>query len=250
MGTTPWRSSQELAEHLSGLRDPILLHIAGHFVGQHRPADLDPLVSGNIGYPVAVFDAAVRAGITRLVNVGTAWEVTDTGAPVPQNLYAALKAANAGLLNWFAQAHGLRAMQVKLLDTFGGDDTRAKLMPMLKARWQDGATAGLRYAEQTINLAHITDVVEGLLHACLASADVPEGTPHSAFLTGAETLSLEALVYRIGAVTGRPLVATFDAARPASGALRGVWDDAPSLSGWRPRVGLDDGLHDYFKGEA
>ncbi|MGK7659755.1 MULTISPECIES: NAD-dependent epimerase/dehydratase family protein [unclassified Marinovum] len=248
----PWDDPEALARQIEMLDNPVLLNIAGHFVKQHGPDDITPLVSGNLEFPLLVFEAMALSGATRLVNIGTSWEYDDTGAEQPANLYAALKACNARLLEHFARVSMLRAINLKLNDTYGGVDRRAKLLPLLKAAWSEGRVLKLGTPSQPINLLHITDVIEGILAAALQTgrtplvAKVPE-----AFLLAEETVTLGTLVEKLRAGPAKDLDVVFAQPEAAADILRGVWAGAPRLDEWSPRVSLATGLEDYFRvGEA
>lgn len=241
-----WDGPADLAQQLAELKNPVILNIAGHFVSRHAAADIPALVSGNLEFPLMVFEALALSGHSRIVNIGTSWEYSDTGAPEPANLYAQLKAANAAALEYYARQHPLQAINLKLNDTYGGNDTRPKLMPMLKDRARDGLPAQLRASRQLLNLLHIVDAQEGLLAAALLTAELPGHTAHGAFLLGDETVRLEALAGLLRAGAAPNLSVSFETHEPVGG-LRAVWTNAPRLRGWVPRISLDAGLRDYFK---
>ena len=241
-----WNNPTELAAALDRYTRLAVLNIAGHFVSHHSPSDIAPLVSGNLEFPLNIFEALALSRHDRIVNVGTSWEFSDTGAPTPANLYASLKASNVAALVWYANAFGLRAVNLKLNDTFGGADGRAKLMPLLKKSAETGAKTALRYSDQEINLLHITDVKEGLLAAAELTGELTPGTVPTAFLLGPETLTLGALIDRLRKGAAPGLDITFEQANPVGGTLRSVWEAAPRLANWCPRISLDDGLSEYF----
>ena len=242
----PWDTPEDLARQLAGLANPVLLNIAGYFVSRHGPSDITPLIAGNLEFPVRIFEAVALAGVSRIVNIGTSWEYSDRGAPEPANLYAQLKAANATTLEWYTRNFSLRALNLKLNDTYGGNDGRAKLMPLLHARAKDGQPANLNAYAQRLNLLHIVDVQEGLLAAALHTAQIETGTAQTAFLMGAETVTIGALTEQIKAGPGPRLAVNFRDPRSENPSLRDVWTDAPQLPGWQPRILLRAGLADYF----
>lgn len=241
-----WDSPAELALQLADLRDPVILNIAGHFVSRHGPSDIPVLVSGNLEFPLMIFEALSLSGHKRIVNIGTSWEFSDTGAPEPANLYAQLKASNALALDYFARQTPLRAINLKLNDTYGGNDTRDKLMPLLKQRWRDGQPAALRASRQKINLLHLTDVLEGLLAAAVETASLADHACRTAFLLGNETVTLETLAVRLTSSIATTLTISFETTSPVPG-LRQVWEGAPRLDSWSPRISLEAGLRNYFR---
>lgn len=245
-----WKNPKELAEQIARLNNPVILNIAGHFISCHCTEDIPQLVSGNFEFPLQIFEALTLSGHGRIVNVGTSWEFTDTGAPEPVNLYAQLKAANAQCLEWYARQAPIRAINLKLNDTYGGNDTRAKLLPLLRSRWIDRKEVKLRSWAQPINLLHITDVQEGLLAAALKTAELEPHRVVTAFALGHETLKLGALVDRLKNAIAPDLSVRFEDIKEENPALRGVWENAPCLPDWAPRVSIEDGMRDYFEETA
>jgi len=245
----PWMGPEDLAAQIARLDNPVILNIAGHFISRHVAGDIAALVSGNLEFPLLIFEALKLSGHSRIVNVGTSWEYSDTGAEVPANLYAQLKAANARSLEWYAREASLRAVNIKLNDTYGGNDTRSKLLPLLKNCWLDRQVARLRYAVQQVNLLHITDVQEGLLAAALRTADLNDQAVETAFLLSDNTVQLRGLTAFLTEKVAPGLSVRFEDMAEENATLRGVWDAAPRLANWHPRISLEDGFRDYFREE-
>jgi nucleoside-diphosphate-sugar epimerase len=182
-----------------------------------------------------------------LVNAGTSWEYTDSGGPEPLNLYAAVKKSNAIVLDWYARQHPIRAINLKLNDTYGGDDRRTKLMPLLKYHAFTGEPVQLGYSAQPLNLTYITDVLRAILWAGQLTADQQPGTVEEAFLFGAETPTIGEIVALIQQITDNALNVRFRGTTPTDQLLRGIWHDAPRLRDWRPKTDLRTGLENYLK---
>lgn len=241
-----WETPEDLSRQLADLAAPVVLNIAGHFVSQHNPSDIPVLVAGNLEFPIKVFEAVALSGMTRIVNVGTSWEYSDQGAPEPANLYAQLKAANAATLEWYARQFPLQAVNLKLNDTFGGCDTRAKLMPLLYDCAMKRQAAALNAWAQRLNLLHIVDVQEGLIAAALHTANIEPCTVQTAFLMGEQTVTVGALTQLVRDGPVPDLSVSFKDKRRVNHSLRDVWTSAPRLPNWQPRISLEVGLADYF----
>ena len=241
-----WETPEDLARQLSRLANPVILNVAGHFVSRHEAHDIPDLVSGNLEYPVTIFEALRISGHARIVNIGTSWEYSDTGKFGPVNLYAHLKASNAGILDWYAKEYSLNAINLKLNDTYGGVDGRAKLMPLLKKHWLSGETMHLRARSQMLNLLHITDVLEGLLEAAAMTENAGSLTGVAHFLLARETVSLEELIALINENASSEIKVTYHDMSDNNPGLRTIWEAAPALPNWSPRVALAEGIRSYF----
>lgn len=253
----PWESPAELAAQIETLPDPVVINIAGLIASNHEPEDIPMLVSANVEYPVQIFEAAALAadqrieeGGVRLVNIGTTREVSGLGNPAPVNLYGHLKAANAEILAWYAERHPLKAVNLKVTDSYGAHDERKALVPYLRRCWRDGKVAALRCRAQRINLAHMTDVTEGILAASLASSDVTIGNSETWALMGPNTMTIGAMVDALQDGIAPRLQARFADTREFVPGLSDVWTDAPGIPGWQPRVPLLAGLRDVFSSPA
>lgn len=241
-----WDSPEDLAKQLTDLPNPIMLNIAGHFMSKHSPSDIPALVAGNLEFPIKIFEAVAISGATRIVNVGTSWEYSDQGVPEPANLYAQLKASNAATLEWYVRQFMLKAINLKLNDTYGGQDTRSKLMPLLHSRANERQPATLHAWAQRINLLHIIDVQEGLMAAALHTASLAQGKVHKAFLLGEETITIGSLTELLRKGPAPYLSVSFKETQRENPSLRGVWMNAPRLPNWKPRISLENGLAEYF----
>ena len=244
-----WNDARELAGQLKKLDNPVLLNIAGHFISSHSPENIGALVSGNLQFPLEIFEALSLSGHSRIVNIGTSWEYSDYGKKEPTNLYANLKASNAEHLKWYAQNFPLRAINLKLNDTFGGNDTRKKLMPYLKQSWQDGEAVKLRSSSQLINLLYITDVIRGILHAAEQTLSLDNHEELTAFLLSDYTVSIREIIDIINQKITPDLIVQFEVNPQFKSVQRGVWEDAPRLMGWAPQLTLQHGLNKYFMDE-
>lgn len=241
-----WVNADELAEQLNELDNPAVINLAGHFVGQHMPQHLEPLIDGNVSFPLTIFEAMQLAGARRIVNIGSTWEFGGNGETQPRNLYGQLKRANADALAWFAACYDFQAVNLKLNDTFGGDDPRPKLLPLLKQNWLKGEVAQMRYWAQKLNLLHIVDVQEGLLAAAARTSELSPATVESALLLGRETVRAGELADLLSRQVAKGLRIEFADLSTENDSLFDVWDDGPKLANWEPRLGLQQGLTDYF----
>ena len=244
-----WNDARELAGQLKKLDNPVLLNLAGHFISSHSPENIGALVSGNLQFPLEIFEALSFSGHSRIVNIGTSWEYSDYGKKEPTNLYANLKASNAEHLKWYAKKFPLRAINLKLNDTFGGRDTRNKLLPYLKQSWRDGETAELRSSSQLINLLHIIDVIRGILHAAEQTLSLESHEELTAFLLGDYTVNLGELIEIINQKITPNLIVRFEEDPQFKSVQRGFWEGAPRLTNWAPQLTLQQGLNNYFMDE-
>jgi nucleoside-diphosphate-sugar epimerase len=211
-------------------------HLATAFRGVHVPADIEPMVTANVGFGTALAEAVSRAGSCTFVNTGTVWQHYDASPYSPVSLYAATKQAFTDVLVFYGEVEGLAVHTLELMDTYGPDDPRTKLIPFLLRAGAEGTTVEMTDGSQLIDLVHVDDAVGALL----ATAAAPAGATYGARGDGA--ITLRELVDRFQAATGLTLDVRWGArpARPRE--MLRPWMTAEAPPGWSPAVRLDDGL--------
>lgn len=228
-------SGASLRKVLETSRPDVVFHLASLYLAAHQPEDIDGLVASNILFPAQLAEAMIGAGVTRMINTGTAWQHFEGREYDPVNLYAATKQAGSDLLRFFQNARGLSVVTLKLFDTFGDGDKRRKLAQLLLDAAASGEKLLLSPGRQVLDLTHVDDVAEAFLLAAarLLDAKVPVAEE---FLLPGERMDIVGLVELLRQVTTRSINAEFGARpyrdrevmRPPEPGLR------PVLPGWVP----------------
>jgi nucleoside-diphosphate-sugar epimerase len=227
--------------------DPeVCVHLATHFVAEHRPEDVEPMIEANVGLGTRLADALVEAGGVPLVNTGTAWQHVNGADYDPVSLYAATKQALTDVLRFHAARRGLPVVTLTLADTYGPDDDRAKLVPALLAAARDGRSLDMSDGGQMLDLVHIDDVVAAFLVVIdLLRTDrgavAADGTTRWA-VSSERPVTLLDLIPRFSAATGLALDARWGVRPRRIIEMREPWPSVAPPPGWSPTVGLDEGL--------
>ena len=227
--------------------DPeVCLHLATHFAAEHRPNDVVPMLDANVVLGTRLAEALVDAGGVPLVNTGTAWQHVGGADYDPVSLYAATKQAFTDILRYHAARRGLPVATLTLVDTYGPDDDRAKLVPALLDVGRSGRPLELSDGGQMIDLVHIDDVVGAfvlvidLLRSDRASV-AADGTTRWAVSSG-RPVTLRDLVSRFSTATCLPIDARWGVRPRRAVEMREPWPSVAPPPGWRPTVDLDHGL--------
>jgi nucleoside-diphosphate-sugar epimerase len=142
-----------------------VFHLASLFLAEHRPDDLEPLIGSNILFGTQLLESMVGGQAPFLVNTGTSWQHYEQADYRAVCLYAATKQAFEDILRFYTDAYPLRAVTLKLFDTYGPRDPRNKLFGLLRKAAQSGETLAMSGGEQKLDLVYIDDVVRAFLHA-------------------------------------------------------------------------------------
>ena len=137
-------------------------HLATAFRGVHVPADIEPMVTANVGFGTALAEAVRQAGDCIFVNTGTVWQHYDARPYSPVSLYAAMKQAFTDVLRFYQEVAGLPVVTLELTDTYGPGDPRQLPPDPVKAA-REGTTMQMTDGTQLIDLLHVDDAVSALL---------------------------------------------------------------------------------------
>lgn len=237
-----------------------VLHLAALGV-QRRDRDWARLVEVNVARPLAVAEAAARAGVGVLVAVGTVLEYRGHGrlpgapAPLPAlcledspcdpaDPYGATKAAGGLVLRARAAALGLPCWWLRLASLYGPGDDAEKLLPGAAAAAREGRPFEMSGGAQVREWLHVADAAEALLAA--AAAPPAAGVEVVNVGTG-EGVALLEVVRRAFALAGADPALVRAGARPYGPGevhrlvmsverARARWPGLPAP------VGLEDGL--------
>jgi len=212
---------------------------------------LEVLVDGTFN----VIEAAVDAGVTKVVLSSSAsvygladeFPTPETQHPYHNDtFYGAAKTFNEGMLRSFKAMHDLDYVALRYFNVYGPRmDAHGKYTEVL-IRWMERIEAGqpplvLGDGQQTMDFVHVADIARANILA--ARADATDTVYNIASATETSLLELaEALADVMGAGTE----VEFGPARSVNGVTRRLADISAAARdlGWKPTIGLRDGLAD------
>ena len=244
-------TTEGLAALVASFCPDAVVHAASRFVAEHQPRDLDGLIESNLHFGCQLLDAMSRGSVDALVDFGTSWQHFDVqgvggDAYHPVSLYAATKQAFQDLVRFYAEARGLRAVTLKLSDTYGPDDPRPKVVALFKRISADGQALAMSGGEQSFNLVHVDDVVEAVRIALARARAAPAGVCEAFSVRGSEMMTLRSFADLFQDVTGRTLDIDWGARPYRDREVMHAWQ-GERLPGWAARISLREGLAEVVK---
>ncbi|WP_433371630.1 NAD-dependent epimerase/dehydratase family protein [Streptosporangium sp. CA-115845] len=227
---------------IASVRPEVVFHLASEVAGARDPRLVLPMLHSNLTGVVNLLTAVAGAPETRVVLAGSLEELRpEEGGRAPSSPYAASKWAADGYARMFHHLWDVQVSNLRIGMVYGPgrQDTR-KLVPYLALSLLRGQEPELGSGTRELDWVYVDDVVD----AFLAAGETPDaagrafdiGTGKGTSIRDTVDLLSEIVggraVPRYGALTDRPL----DSARIA--------DPAPAAAtlGWRPTVGLEEGL--------
>ena len=152
----------------------VVFHLASLASLNQSEEDIGTLLDANIIFGAKLLEAMRKEGVTNFINTGTVWQHYEGKQYSPVNLYAATKQAFEVILQYYVEAHKLKAITLTLSDTYGPKDPRDKLINLLLDGAKNRSVLEMTPGHQLISLTHITDVISAYLSASelLISSDI------------------------------------------------------------------------------
>lgn len=240
-------TTQGLIDIVREASPQIVFHLASLFISEHQPADVEPLIRSNLLFGTQLLEAMAVNGTVRLVNAGTSWQHYQGGDYNPVNLYAATKQAFEDILRFYVEARQIRAITLKLFDTYGPDDPRPKLVSLLARFAASGEALDMSPGEQLLDLVYIDDVVEAFVMAGHRTAAGSSPLFESYGVSSGETVTLREFAGIFSELTGKRLDLRWGKRSYRAREVMTPWS-GPPLPGWRAAHSLRSGLRLTLRG--
>lgn len=235
-------STEQLIAIMQCASPQIVFHLASLFLAQHTPQDIAPLIHSNLLFSTQLVEAMSVSGVRYLVNTGTSWQHCENEDDNPVCLYAATKQAFEAILSYYVAVDQLAVISLKLFDTYGPDDPRAKLFTLLRKTARTQESLPMSPGEQWLDLVYIDDVVDAYL---LATQRLLQHQVHGHEIyavSSGKPIKLRDLVEIYGQIIAQPLAVEWGARpyRPREVML--PWNKGTVVPGWAPKITLAEGI--------
>jgi len=232
-----------LVQEVANVQPDVVYHLATNFIAHHETTDIPGLIVANVTFGTAVLEASWKSG-ARVVLTGTAWQHFEGAIYHPVSLYAATKQALLDIAVFYAH-EGLDVRELTLFDTYGPNDPRRKLVPLLLEAAATGASLDMSSGDQFIDLLYVTDVVEALLQTTRQpAAETPSVRQFVARSEGPVTI--RQLVEVVEKVVGLRMSVEWGKRADRLREMRINWEFGQSLPGWSPTVDLSSGIRNCW----
>jgi NAD dependent epimerase/dehydratase len=229
----------------------VILHLGAQIAIPYSYVNPRDFFETNVLGTFNVAQAALRAGIKRLVHTSTS-EVYGTARQVPitedhpiepQSPYAASKVGADKLIDSYHRAFELPATVLRPFNTYGAHQSARAVIPTIVSQALEVDTLRLGSLDPRRDLTYVSDTVDGFVKA----ATSPETIGRTVQLGTEHDVSVRDIVDTVGQLLGKELNVETDPARvrpEASEVMRLISSPAlaKELMGWTPQVSLREGL--------
>lgn len=248
------RDSRATLELIEGA--DVVYHLAALIAIPYSYRAPQSYLETNAGGTMNVLEAVRTHGTSRMIHTSTS-EVYGTAVRVPideehplqaQSPYSATKIAADKLVESYRASFGVPVVTVRPFNTFGPRQSARAVIPTIITQLASGRSeVALGALEPTRDLLYVTDTARAFISAATAPAESVVGKTLNAG-TGRE-ISIGDLATLIAELMELPLNLAHadERMRPPESEVYRLVADATrlrSLTGWKPRLSLEEGLRE------
>jgi len=235
-----------LIEFFNSVDADVVFHLASLFIAEHSVDEIDDLLNSNVKFGLHVLEAMKESNTKLMINTGTSWQHYNSDDYNPVNLYAATKEVYENLMKYYVEAEKIRAITLKLFDTYGETDRRPKLINLLNKFADEHKELEMTQGEQVIDLVHIEDVTNAFIKAYEYLIENNE-IKHEIFGVGTgDEISLRDLVRIFEQSTGKELNINWGGRNYRKREVMELWTHYKTLPNWESRISIREGLMKYL----
>jgi nucleoside-diphosphate-sugar epimerase len=154
----------EIKNKLTNCKIDYVIHCATHYIKKHDHNDIENIIKSNVLFSTILLDAVVNIKIKKFINLGTVWQHFNDTKNLAFNLYAASKQSFECIFNYYKNQYTkIKFYNILLTDTFGTNDKRKKLIPILLKNFNKKNPDKINIPKNlSINLVNINKVTKCL----------------------------------------------------------------------------------------
>jgi nucleoside-diphosphate-sugar epimerase len=228
----------------------LVVHLATRFQNAHTALDAERMLDANVRFPVRILEACRKLPRLRFINFGTFYSHIDGGDDSPLSYYAATKRSFESFLNFYFDRPDWAASTLKVYDSYGPGDTRAKLIPKWIEILRTGEEMKLSPGGQKLSFVHVDDIVDAAAVAAEALFSEKASGHRTYQLPACEDPAkfptLREIAETFEKAAGKKLPTRFGAFPYREKEIMQPRMSFPVLPGWKPKRDLLEGFREVL----
>ncbi len=152
-----------LFKKLKNIKVDTVIHCATHYKKNHKLNDIEKFTQANILLGNIILENLRNIKAKNFINFTTTWESSNGLLNNPKNLYAAYKNSFNCLIKFYKKKFPfIRFIDLVIVDTFGFDDDRDKIINTLKNNYKKNKITKIVSKRLYLNLINVDDVVSAI----------------------------------------------------------------------------------------
>jgi nucleoside-diphosphate-sugar epimerase len=156
-----------LKKQLINYKIDYVVHAATYYVKEHKSSDISKIIESNILFPTIIIDLLCNKTIKKFINIGTVWQHYNNKMDHAYNLYASSKQAFNKIFDYYRnQFSKIKFYNLLISDTFGKNDKRKKLIPIIIKNYNKKKTVNIpkNLSLNLVNVKYIIKIIENIIN--------------------------------------------------------------------------------------
>ncbi len=237
-------NTNTITNFIKGNKIDGIVHLASVFLSSHTPEDIEKLIDSNIKFGTKLLDCAVNAHVKWFINTGTFWQNYQNKNYSPVNLYAATKQAFEDIARYYIETNQIKFCTIRLCDTYGPNDTRAKIFNLWDKIAETGESLSMSPGEQLIDTSYIDDIINAYIllihHLSAESSFITNGSIFA--IKAQKRYSLRELASLFEKTTNKKLNINWGARPYRQREVMKPWDNGIIVPQWESKTSIEEGI--------
>ena len=149
-----------LSKQLAKIEVDTIINCATHYKKEHETKDIFKFIESNILLGNIILENIKKLKAKKFINFSTTWENIEKKKLYPKNLYAAYKKGFNDIVDYYKyKLPKIEFFNLILMDTFGKNDNRNKLINTLKNNYYKNKKTIIVSKNLYLNLLNIEDII-------------------------------------------------------------------------------------------
>ena len=158
-----FKNYDELNFKIKKITVDVIIHCATYYVKKHKDKDIGKIIDSNILFPNIILKNLKKMKVKKFINFTTVWENYNAQKDRSFNLYSKSKQIFRKNIDFYKKNNKkIKFYNFFVSDTYGENDSRKKLINLLKNNYSKNKITKILSKKLYINLLNVKDILEAV----------------------------------------------------------------------------------------
>jgi nucleoside-diphosphate-sugar epimerase len=158
-----FKNYDELNFKIKKITVDVIIHCATYYVKKHKDKDISKIIDSNILFPNIILKNLKKMKVKKFINFTTVWENYNAQKDRSFNLYSKSKQIFRKNIDFYKNNNKkIKFYNFFVSDTYGENDSRKKLINVLKNNYSKNKITKILSKKLYINLLNVKDILQAV----------------------------------------------------------------------------------------
>ena len=158
-----FKNYDELNFKIKKINVDVIIHCATYYVKKHKDKDISKIIDSNILFPNIILKNLKKMEVKKFINFTTVWENYNAKKGRSFNLYSKSKQIFRKNIDFYKKNNKkIKFYNFFVSDTYGENDSRKKLINLLKNNYSKNKITKILSKKLYINLLNVKDILQAV----------------------------------------------------------------------------------------